>query len=276
MVARALRDILSIESENYEVIHRDFDAGRCMLVIDVSEGAGERFSRTPLSVVSSGFRSVLAMVCDVMAGLMDSRVYEDFDTLRSARGVLLVDEIEAHLHPRWKIQIMRGLRKALPGMTIVATTHDPLCIRGMGDAEVRVLQRVAGNAVAGSRLPTAVESISDLPPLSLLQIDQLLTSDAFQLFSTDAPDFDDRFAAIGDLLTRQRAGEVLIGRDKDLVETFEKDVADALPVGTSEAHRLVQDAVAEFLRDRRVLPEAELAQLRDNQRARIVQALKGI
>lgn len=276
MVARALRDILSIERDGYDVIERDFDAKRCMLRIDVSEGAGERFIRTPLSVVSSGFRSVLAMVCDVMAGLMDDRVYADFDTIRSARGILLVDEVEAHLHPRWKIQIMRGLRKALPNMTIIATTHDPLCIRGMGDSEVRVLQRVAGAGVAGTALPTTLEVMTDLPPPSLMQIDQLLTSDAFQLFSTDSPEFDDRFAAVGDILVRRRAGEPLTPIEEQLVSTFEGDVASAMPIGTSAAHNLVQDAVAAYLRDRRVLPEAELRRLRDGQRERIVDALKGV
>ena len=276
MVARALNDILSIERDDVEVIHRDYEANRCVLVLDMSEGAGKRFSRTPLSVVSSGFRSVLAMVCDVMAGLMDERVYEDFDTIRSARGILLIDEIEAHLHPRWKIQIMRGLRKALPNMTIIATTHDPLCIRGMGDSEVRVLQRIDGATVGNTELPTAVEIMTDLPPASLMQIDQLLTSNAFQLFSTDSPDFDDKFATIGDLLRRQIEGEKLDEGSLALVAAFERDVAAALPVGTSAAHRLVQDALAEYLRDRRVLPEAELRTLRRTQRDRIVEALKGI
>jgi len=276
MVARALRDVLSIERESYEVIERDFDAKRCMLVIDLSEGAGERFSRTPLSVVSSGFRSVLAMVCDVMAGLMDERVYADFETIRSARGILLVDEIEAHLHPRWKIQIMRGLRKALPNMTIIATTHDPLCIRGMGDTEVRVLQRVAGEDVPGVALPTTLEVIADLPRPSLMQIDQLLTSDAFQLFSTDSPEFDDRFATVADILTRHRQGEALVDGEADLVASFEADVASALPVGTSVVNEVVQDAVALYLRERRVLPEVALRNLRDKQKGLIVEALKGL
>lgn len=276
MVARALNDILSIERDDIDTIHRDFDARRCILTLDVSEGAGERFSRTPLGVVSSGFRSVLAMVCDVMAGLMNKRVFPEFETIRSARGILLIDEIEAHLHPRWKIQIMRGLRKALPNMTIIATTHDPLCIRGMGDREVRVLQRIDGAQDPDTQLPIALEIMTDLPPASLMQIDQLLTSNAFQLFSTDSPDFDDKFAEIGDLLTKQLAGEHLDERQLIMIDAFERDVAAALPVGTSAAHRLVQEAVADYLRERRVLPEAELRTLRNTQRARIVEALKGI
>src|SRR3546814_7015536 len=84
--------------------------------------------RTPLSIVSSGFRSVLAMICDVMRGLLGTED-EKGSSLANARALVLVDEIEAHLHPRWKLRIMKGLREALPNVTFIVTTHDPLCLR---------------------------------------------------------------------------------------------------------------------------------------------------
>src|SRR3546814_20575292 len=67
---------------------------------------------------------------------------EKGSSLANARALVLVDEIEAHLHPRWKLRIMKGLREALPNVTFIVTTHDPLCLRGLGANEVMVLRRI--------------------------------------------------------------------------------------------------------------------------------------
>ncbi|MBP2310695.1 AAA family ATPase [Azospirillum melinis] len=277
MVIRALREILSIEGE-FEVIQRDPEKRRCWIVTAVQGRNGEStLSRTPLSAVSSGFRSVLAMACEIMQGLMDRRVLDRFETLVNARGVVLIDEVEAHLHPRWKMQIMRGLRRALPNMTIIATTHDPLCLRGMEDGEVVVLQRVASEGSgAETNLPVFVEQLVDLPNLAQLRIDQLLTSDLFQLHSTDAAEIDDRLASVGELLAKRRAGAPLSEAERATLDSFQRDIAEALPVGSSQAHRLVQEAVADFLRERRAASQKKMEELNRTTKDSILQVLRGI
>lgn len=128
LVIRTLRDLPSVEGE-FDVIQREH--GQLRMVTSLTEPDGHiRYSRTPLQAVSSGYRSMLAMVCDVMRGLLDPQVYERFESFQTAQGIVLIDEIEAHLHPRWKVQVMTSLRTALPGMTFIVTTHDPLCLRG--------------------------------------------------------------------------------------------------------------------------------------------------
>lgn len=275
MVIRALREILSIEGE-FEVVEREPVSGRCFVVTSVQDRQGMlTLSRTPLSAVSSGFRSILAMTCDIMQGLMDNRIYNGFETLITARGVVLIDEIEAHLHPRWKMQVMSGLRRALPSITFIATTHDPLCLRGMVSNEVVVLQRVASKEnQAQTKLPVFVEQLVDLPDFSQLRIEQLLTSDFFQLFSTDAPEIDDQFARVGDLLVKQRQGEALSPAERITLSEFKRDVAEAMPIGTSEAHRLVQEAVAKYLKERRTASDARLRRLRQNTKQRILSVLR--
>lgn len=264
MVVRALREILSIQGD-FEVLQRK--EGRCSIVT----AAG---TPTPLAAVSSGFRSVLAMACDIMAGLMDRRVYADFEAITSARGVVLIDEVEAHLHPRWKMQIMRGLRRAMPQMTFIATTHDPLCLRGMENGEVVVLQRIAtAESSASTDLPVVVEKLLHLPDVSRLRVEQLLTSDFFQLFSSDAADTEHRIADVADLLVRQQRGESLAASEEAALASFRQDIGCALPVGTSEAHRLVQEAVAAYLQKRRQAGAERLQTLRSRTRSRIIRIL---
>jgi len=271
MVIRALSDILAIDGR-FEVVRRDEVRKQCFVVTALKQD-GSPLAQSSLNVASSGFRSILAMVCDVMRGMMNRKVYPHFDNLQSARGVVLIDEVEAHLHPRWKMQIMRGLRQALPNVTFIATTHDPLCLRGMHDGETVVMRRVrVADGTTSAGLPTRSELLDELPPPSEMRLEQLLTSDLFQLHSTDDPEMDRQFAEVADLL-----GEPdLDATQRATVERFKRDVVSALPIGTSEVHRIVQEAVAEYLKQRRDQPSAQHKALRESVKARIVNALRSV
>ncbi|MGA8133642.1 MAG: AAA family ATPase [Pseudomonas gingeri] len=272
-VVRALRDILSIEGE-FEVMERDVENQRCLIV---TATAGSRtLCRTPLSLASSGYRSVLAMVCDIIQGLMNRRINPYFESLETAQAVVLIDEVEAHLHPRWKIQIMGALRSALPNVTFIATTHDPLCLRGMREGEVIVMQRVASEDNPDSDWPVMVEQVVRLPNVSQLTIEQLLTSDFFSLTSTDQPDTERELAMFADLLAAREQGQSLSDAQQHAWSRFERDISDALPVGATEVQRLVQEAVVEYLQNRRQVSALKLGELRKESKKRILAVLEGI
>lgn len=228
---------------------------------------------TPLSSVSSGFRTILALTCDVMRWLTDTQRSWTFPTLKQARGIVLIDEVEAHLHPRWKVRIMRGLRQALPQVTFIATTHDPLCLRGMRNGEVMVLQRVP-RAKGADGLPVKVEQLTHLPDVTNLTVEQLLTSDFFSVFDPDDPKRGDALAELTDALAKIDAssseGQALRVR---LIGTIADDVVHALPVGRGEVAMLVQEAVADYLMQRGRTAGADRLRLRDATRTRIVRIL---
>lgn len=266
MVARSLHSVFAVEGD-YDVIERDGD--KCYIVSQYDDNGAIRRQRTPLDTVSSGFRAVLAMTCDIMCGLMRGPYSRNFQTLHNARGIVFIDEIEAHLHPRWKITIMASLRQALPQITFVVTSHDPLCLRGMANGEVKVLQRVPGRN-AGSRLPVAVEVLSDLPNVARLTVEQLLTSDLFSLRSTDDPHVAEQLARMADNLST--AGTR--GSAEMEMEALRREIAAALPIGQSEAARLVQEAVANYLKERGHFSDDGRRTLRDTTRRRIIDALR--
>jgi DNA-directed RNA polymerase subunit H (RpoH/RPB5) len=188
--------------------------------------------------------------------------------------VVLIDEVEAHLHPRWKIQIMHVLRKALPKVTFIATSHDPLCLRGMQKGEVVVVQRRSKAGGAKTQYATCIEQLSDLPDSSRLTIEQLLTSDFFNLMSTDQPEMEKQLASVADLLSKRKNREVLTAQEQRVMAYFEDEVKDALPVGTSEAQRVVQEAVAEFLQRRKKEPSSEWETIRVETKTKILNILK--
>lgn len=279
-VATALRHVFGRNS-TFAYIEKDKTAQRCLVV--TRQGASDPDAdgfvqdlgteiRTPLDAVSSGFRTILALTCDVIRWLMDEKINPDFLSLRDAQAVVLIDEVEAHLHPRWKVQIMDGLRRALPGVTFIATTHDPLCLRGMNDGEVKVLTRLSN---ADWTIPIKVEKLETLPDMSLLTVDQLLTSDLFRLFDIDDPTTAYSTASLADMLIRRRSNpESLSDADRRLFDYFVSEIDGALPVGRSEVSRLVQDAVARYLITLRHAPARDHGTLRKETIDAIAAALR--
>lgn len=271
MVVRALRHILSIDGE-FHVVRRDTERQQCYLVFDQDENEHVR-AQSSLDAASSGFRSILAMVCDIMCGLMNHKLNPGFESLETARGVVLIDEVEAHLHPRWKMQIMRGLRRALPKVTFIVTTHDPLCLRGMDNGETVVLRRVrVEDESSAAGLSMRIEQLEHLPPASELRVEQLLTSDLFQLHSTDDPAMEQKFAQVADLLALPERNQ----EQEAVLKLFQEDVISALPIGTSEAHRLVQEAVADYLKERATPSTKPPKATREAVKKRIVEALRSV
>jgi len=266
-VRRALNQILAIDDEFDGLTVND---GKCFLVTSGMGVDGDRVkTRTPLNLVSSGFRSILSMACHVLRGLVEIQDASSA-SLANARAVVLIDEVEAHLHPRWKMRVVHGLREALPGVTFIMTTHDPLCLRGLSTSELVVLRRALKR---DEELPSTVEQLEELPPVSALTVEQLLTSDFFDLFSTDENGTEITLARAGDLLASESEDKEGVTARADLRRSIADQVARALPIGSTEIERLVQEAVEDFLKIRTTTAAAERPKLRERTRARIVRYL---
>lgn len=273
-VVRALRSILAVD-QAFEVIERD-ERGAFVLSIatELANGIVARV-HTPLDALSSGFRAVLAMACDIMRGLLDAQDSRS-PSLARARGIVLIDEVEAHLHPRWKMRIMTGLRQSLPGVSFIVTTHDPLCLRGVATHEVVALRRRRRPSPASGELPETVEILSDLPEIDMLTLEQLLTSDLFNLFSTDASDAEDSLARTADLVALERADRLQpedVLQLGDLRTKLRAQVRRSIPIGSTRVEQLIQEAVEQFLAERRATRSEDLGKLQDHTRSTIAAAL---
>ncbi|PEQ84658.1 hypothetical protein CN481_22070 [Bacillus sp. AFS006103] len=127
--------------------------------------------------LSSGYQSIIILVMDIMRSICNVRSNQG----RYSKGIVLIDEIDAHLHPTWKIKIVESLRKLFPNIQFITTTHDPLCLRGLEPDEIIVLKYSKEKKV---------EVITELPYQGDLRVDQLLTSDLFGLTSTLDPNME--------------------------------------------------------------------------------------
>ena len=96
-----------------------------------------------IAQLSDGERGVLALVLDIARRLTQANPGLD-DPLGEGRAVVLIDEIELHLHPGWQRQIVKKLVKTFPNCQFIATTHSPQVI---GEVKRDCIQIIAGGAV---------------------------------------------------------------------------------------------------------------------------------
>jgi len=213
-------------------------------MIRVDPKAGEVLvAGDPLELQSDGYRTVVALACDIMAGLG-----EGLSDLRNARGIVLIDELGAHLHPSWRMVITERLRRALPNVQFIVSTHEPLCLRGLFANEVVRVRKTPGEGVT---LETIERSPSDY------RVDQLLTSEFFGLDTTIDPDLERRFQAYYRLLAlpeKERTKEQISELDK--LRTFlQQNSKPAL--GHTRRDQLVYEAIDHFLKDEALLSVEE-------------------
>jgi predicted ATP-binding protein involved in virulence len=97
----------------------------------------------PLSTLSSGYQSMLALAADLAfrACALNPQLFEWAPTL--AQGVVLIDEVDLYLHPRWQRRVLGSLRRTFPHLQFVCTTHSPQVLAAADPAWIRVLEEGA-------------------------------------------------------------------------------------------------------------------------------------
>lgn len=79
--------------------------------------------------LSAGNKGVLALIGDMIIRLWDSQL--EVQEIKNLRGIVLIDEIEAHLHPKWQRKFPKLLAETFPNVQFIISTHTPMTILGL-------------------------------------------------------------------------------------------------------------------------------------------------
>lgn len=173
-----------------------------------------------LHELSDGYQCMIGMAVDIMRVLSQSGA-----ALDSAEGIVLIDELGNHFHPAWRLQCLPALREAFPGAQIIYSTHDPLCLRGLKEGEVAVLRRDKLNHIY---------ALENLPAVSKLRVEQLLTSEHFGMRSTVDPELETKIQDYEELLSKpDRTAE----EEQSLAELV-AELTDNRYLGSSRRERM--------------------------------------
>jgi hypothetical protein len=99
----------------------------------------------PLRQLGFGYQSQIAWLVD-LASRMFERYPDSTDPLAEP-AVVLVDEIDLHMHPRWQRQIIDFLARRFPRTQFIVTAHSPLIVQAAGDANIVLLRREGDHVV---------------------------------------------------------------------------------------------------------------------------------
>lgn len=134
--------------------------------------------------LSEGYKSILIFVSDLLFRL--SLNASEGQKITDLKGIVIVDEIDLHLHPKWQRVIIGKLRKLFPNIQFIFTTHSPTIIQGASDDAI--IFRVYRNTEDGK---TRVSDSYFRKDLDHLMINTLLTSPLFGLLDSQMNPKDD-------------------------------------------------------------------------------------
>lgn len=106
----------------------------------------EKGYKLGLEDLSEGYRSIIIFICDLLSRLSEDS--KEGENVFLQKGVVFIDEIDQHLHPRWQRTIVKKIRSLFPGIQFFMTTHSATIIQGASeDAIIYRVYREDGVAI---------------------------------------------------------------------------------------------------------------------------------
>ena len=212
------------------------DKQRGHLLFDTPDGI------VPLHCLSDGYLAMAAWIGDLLFRVLENFGDLDGQTL-TAKGLLLIDEVDLHLHPKRQRELFAFLDGWLPNFQFILTTHSPMAAQQAGEGELHCLTRESKTI--------QIHSFSGNPKALLLN--QLVMSPAFGLDTDESKEVEDmknRYRYLRDKVDRSPQEDT----ELDKLKAFLTD----LPVGGrsnmqfSEEHtRLLEKIERELQEGRR-------------------------
>lgn len=113
IVADRVRVRYGVKSEELEVIYLDGDG---------------KWQKHPFHELSDGFKNTMSLVADIAYRMAVLNPQLLGDAIKKTTGIVIIDEIDQHLHPMWQRKILKSLMRIFPKVQFVVTTHSPSII----------------------------------------------------------------------------------------------------------------------------------------------------
>jgi AAA domain, putative AbiEii toxin, Type IV TA system/AAA domain len=184
----------------------------------------------PLRQLGYGYQTLITWVAD-LANRMVER-YPDSPNPSAEPAVVLVDEIDLHLHPVWQRKLMGFLTGRFPNTQFIATAHSPLVAQAAAEANLAVLRREGDHVVIDN----------DVDNIRNWRIDQILTSDLFGLETARPASIEKRLKERTELLAKPK----LSAADQRRLKALEAEIGD-LPAGETAEEIRERDEIRKTL-----------------------------
>lgn len=145
-------DILSSDGFPSDYVYRQ-NVGNGITITNILDDMGVTLTgrkNDPIFAgdLSAGTQATLLWIWYIAIEMAD--FYQNRRSSNKRPAILLIDEIENHLHPTWQRRVIPALLEHFPGLQIFATTHSPFVVAGLRAGQVHLLNRDANGVISAS------------------------------------------------------------------------------------------------------------------------------
>jgi len=90
----------------------------------------------PFHQMSDGYRNIIRIVADIAYRAIKLNPHLGINAIKQAKGVVLIDEIDMHLHPKWQKHIITDFKRTFPKIQFITTTHSPFIVQSLQSNEI--------------------------------------------------------------------------------------------------------------------------------------------
>lgn len=127
VIKRAVRNCL----EGWETIFYGIEEDQLMAMRSTSQ-----HEILPFNYLSDGQRNIIGIVADIAYRCVLLNPYLEIDAAIKSSGIVLIDELDLHLHPKWQRTIVSKLKETFPNIQFITTTHSPFIIQSLKNNEL--------------------------------------------------------------------------------------------------------------------------------------------
>jgi predicted ATP-binding protein involved in virulence len=170
--------------------------------------------------LSEGYKIVIAMVSDLAARMAEAN--PSMSNPLEANGIVLIDEVDLHLHPKWQRTILQDLHNVFRNVQFIVSTHSPIIV--IGAANIAQIINLNDDNDSASEIIT---------PISDSNVGQVLLSDLFGLKSLQSPEWDSEIQERDRILAKPK----LTKEDEAQLASFDNKMKGLTSLSDSNAIR---------------------------------------
>lgn len=187
------------------------------------------FGWVNLNELSLGYKTTIAWLIDFATKMI--YYHENSNSPFDEPAILIIDEIDLHMHPAWQREIIENLTRIFTKTQFIVTAHSPLIAQAALNSNLVLLKRV-GDRIKVENTPDVIRS---------WRIDQVLTSDLFGLKESRPKEIEKKIKKRRILLKKENLSEKQI----DELQKLNAEI-DAMPIGETKAEIDAMEILKDF------------------------------
>ena len=205
-----------------------------------------RRGKESFNTLSDGYKSLTSVILDFLSWNLIYKEDEDFD-LSNLSGILIIDELEQHLHPKWQRKIVKILSEQFPKVQFICSTHTPICVLGLNDLENSWLFKAAY-----VNNHSEVERFDLKEDFKGYRSDQILTSGIFDLTDTRSVSVEDKLETYRGIYLKEESKRS--EEEKLQFDAIEDELKD-LPMWDNEKEKKQREELIKLLKSQKRSPK---------------------